>query len=362
MDKLQLAAIAREFGTPSFVFDESALACRMREIKEIVGDSVHLCYSIKANPFLIPAMTNLVEMLEVCSPGELTICEKTGMDMQRVIFSGVNKTAADVERAMDDGVGVFTVESWLHLQLINESALRRHLRAPVLVRLSASSQFSMDEADVCDLISRRSEWPGVEIVGLHFFTGTQKRKPALIAKELDRAMELVRRVEQELHFRLERLEYGTGLAVDYFSAEADAPLTERVHRYTGRESRSSVLRLRNYRIPLDEEESFALCETKTELLPVGGMFLPLVIERTTKREYEETFVSADENALKTALETEALTLAAEKMQAETGGVCQIIDKWVDYSMIDASRLRVRAVLEVQRNIASTRDALYQGGN
>ena len=73
MDKQQLAAIAKAYGTPSFVFDESALARRMREIKEIVGESVHLCYSIKANPFLIPAMQELVELLEVCSPGELEI-------------------------------------------------------------------------------------------------------------------------------------------------------------------------------------------------------------------------------------------------------------------------------------------------
>ena len=63
MDKQQLAAIAQQFGTPSFVFDESALERRMKAIKEIVGDSVRLCYSIKANPFLIPAMQKLTELL-----------------------------------------------------------------------------------------------------------------------------------------------------------------------------------------------------------------------------------------------------------------------------------------------------------
>ena len=63
MDKLQLATIAQEFGTPSFIFDETALAKRMREIKEIVGDIVHLCYSIKANPFLIPAMIAIILVL-----------------------------------------------------------------------------------------------------------------------------------------------------------------------------------------------------------------------------------------------------------------------------------------------------------
>ena len=104
MDKQRLQAIAEKFSTPSFVFDESALSARMREIKQIVGESVHLCYSIKANPFLIPAMQNLVELLEVCSPGELEICESLNVDPKTVLFSGVNKTLADVEHAMDAGV------------------------------------------------------------------------------------------------------------------------------------------------------------------------------------------------------------------------------------------------------------------
>ena len=54
MDKQRLAAIAAQYGTPSFVFDEEALSARMREVRAIVGDGVRLCYSIKANPFLIP--------------------------------------------------------------------------------------------------------------------------------------------------------------------------------------------------------------------------------------------------------------------------------------------------------------------
>ena len=74
MDNAALLSIARRYGTPTFVFDEPALAGRMREAKAIVGPDVHLCYSIKANPFLIPAMTALTELLEVCSPGELSIC------------------------------------------------------------------------------------------------------------------------------------------------------------------------------------------------------------------------------------------------------------------------------------------------
>ncbi len=156
-----------------------------------------------------------------CSPGELTICEKTGVDMGKVIFSGVNKTPEDVERAMDDEVGVFTAESYLHLDLINASALKRGKVAEVLVRLTGGSQFGMDEADVLEVIENRSRYEGIRIVGIHYFTGTQKSKVKVIAKELALLEAFFEKVKTELNFTLERLEYGTGLAVDYFCADGE---------------------------------------------------------------------------------------------------------------------------------------------
>jgi len=207
--------------TPAYVFDADLFARRAHLVKEAFGEKTGLCFSIKANPFLLAALPDVFDRIEVCSPGELTICEKTGMDMSKVIFSGVNKTRADIVRAMDDHAGVFTAESWLHVHLIDECARERGLCVPVLVRLTAGSQFGMDEADVLSLIERRAEFPGMQIVGLHFFSGTQKRKPALIEKELDRLTVFVEKVQSEYGFTLERLEYGTGLAVDYFAENAE---------------------------------------------------------------------------------------------------------------------------------------------
>ena len=108
MDNQQLAAIAGRFGTPCFVFDEVQLEARMRAVREIVPKAVGLCYSIKANPFLISAMRGLVGTLEVCSPGELEICMKQGVAPETILLSGVNKTREDIERAMDCGVTRFT--------------------------------------------------------------------------------------------------------------------------------------------------------------------------------------------------------------------------------------------------------------
>lgn len=220
MEYQKLEALARAVTTPGYVFDMDAFRQRAEQVKQAFGEKTGICFSIKANPFLLAALPAVFDKIEVCSPGELTICEKTGADMSMVIFSGVNKTARDVERAMDDGIGVFTAESILHLKLINEAARKRGIRVPVLLRLTAGSQFGMDEQDVLQTIDSRDSYEGLEIVGLHYFSGTQKRKVAAIEKELDYLVEFAARTEREHGFRLERLEYGTGLAVDYFAADA----------------------------------------------------------------------------------------------------------------------------------------------
>lgn len=223
-----LKELAAQLPTPVYVFDTDLFEKRARLVREAFGPKVGLCFSIKANPFLLGSLPSVFDKIEVCSPGELTICEKTGANMDQVIFSGVNKTPADVERAMEDRVGTFTAESRLHLQLINESAVKRGLRVPLLLRLTGGSQFGMDEADVLDIIHNRADYPGVEIVGVHYFTGTQKRKAKVIEKELDLVEAFLEKVRTELDFTLERVEYGTGLAVDYFDMEADASEEERL--------------------------------------------------------------------------------------------------------------------------------------
>ena len=220
MDKQKLAAIAGEFGTPSFVFDESALAKRMREIKRIVGESVHLCYSIKANPFLIPAMQDLVELLEVCSPGELEICESLNVDPKTILFSGVNKTLADIEHAMDAGVVRFTAESPLHIRLLEQAAAARDTVYPVVLRLTAGTQFGMDESDLLLAIENRASYPHLRFEGIHYFSGTQRAKlDKDQRKELAMLGEFMDKLERDYGFICEKIEYGPGLFFPYFTHE-----------------------------------------------------------------------------------------------------------------------------------------------
>ena len=219
MDKQALSAIAARFGTPCFVFDEEALAQRMREIRQIVGNSVQLCYSIKANPFLLPAMRELTQLLEVCSPGELTICEDLHVTPDAILFSGVNKTAADIAHAMDAGVTRFTAESPLHIELLNDAAVARGRVYPVLLRLTAGSQFGMDESDLTDAIAHRDRYPGLHFEGIHYFAGTQRKKLSEQRAELTMLGELFDRLKTDYGFTAEKLEYGPGLYFPYFTHE-----------------------------------------------------------------------------------------------------------------------------------------------
>ena len=220
MDKQTLSQIAAQIGTPSFVFDETALAARMREIKAIVGDSVHLCYSIKANPFLIPAMQKATELLEVCSPGELTICEDVGVDCSTILFSGVNKTLEDIEHAMDAGVIRFTAESPMHIRLLEQAAAKRDRVYPVLLRLTAGTQFGMDESDLRSAIAHKENYPHLDFVGIHYFSGTQRAKIEKDQrKELAMLGEFMDSLKADYGFETKKLEYGPGLYFPYFSHE-----------------------------------------------------------------------------------------------------------------------------------------------
>lgn len=231
MNEQKLRELLPEVSTPSYIFDLDLFNKRAELVHKYFGEKVGMCFSIKANPFLLGKLPDCFSKIEVCSPGELTICEKTGVDMKKIIFSGVNKTYDDVERAADDGVGTFTAESRLHVDLINDAAIRRGKVFPVLVRVTdvkGGSQFGMDEADVLDIIENRADYKGIEIVGIHYFTGTQKRKAKPIIRELDYIADLLKRLKDDYGFTAGRVEYGTGLAVDYFADNADELEEERL--------------------------------------------------------------------------------------------------------------------------------------
>ena len=88
-----LRALADRFGTPLYVFDDRALVQRVRYLREALPARVGICFAIKANPFVLPALEPLIDRLEVCSPGEYRICRALGLPHDKIVVSACIRTS-----------------------------------------------------------------------------------------------------------------------------------------------------------------------------------------------------------------------------------------------------------------------------
>jgi diaminopimelate decarboxylase len=216
-----LKSYAKKYGTPFYLFDYDALSSRVQQIKNLLPKNSRLCYAMKANPFLLDALKEDTQLLfEVCSPGELSICQAVKVNPEQIVFSGVVKTKQDIERAYNLGVGTITLESFLHAtyleQVVKASANPHH--QGIIVRLTNGSQFGMNEECVRKSIALLKDLPGIKIQGIHFFTGTQK-KMKKVAEEVAFIQTFCESIQKEFNMNFERIEYGPGLAFDYFSSD-----------------------------------------------------------------------------------------------------------------------------------------------
>ena len=218
MDERQLENLAVSLKTPSFVFDTDILKARAAHVAEKVKPA-KLCFAIKANPFLLQAMDTEVERYEVCSPGEFHICVKNGVKMEKIVLSGVNKEYEDVRYAMEQGVQHFTAESQQQFYLMNRCAEELDKQVQILLRVTSGNQFGMSEADVTECIRNREKFPHVTMVGLQYFTGTQKKIMKKIAGEVEYIEDFARKLEEEEQFVTQVLEFGPGLGVPYFTKD-----------------------------------------------------------------------------------------------------------------------------------------------
>ncbi len=212
---------AREYRTPLYIFDEGEVKKRVREIKGILGEKTGLCYSIKANPFLIESAGSEAGLLEVCSPGELKICMSLKVGGEHIIYSGVNKTLENCLEAVEYNCREYTAESLKHLDLLQEAAERCNRQIEVLIRFSSGSQFGMSKEDVMTAFDRAAEgrYPKLEITGIHYFVGTQREKNKHRAADLEKVSSLFEEIRKDKGIELKRLEYGPGLPYPYFEGE-----------------------------------------------------------------------------------------------------------------------------------------------
>ena len=96
--KTDFNVLAQKYGSPFYLIDKTEAIKRVKEIQNALPKNARLCYAIKANAFLIDFFKSEDILFEVCSPGELSICEKIGLNSGKIVFSGVVKTFEDIKR------------------------------------------------------------------------------------------------------------------------------------------------------------------------------------------------------------------------------------------------------------------------
>ena len=208
-----------------YVFDIGYLEGRLRALREALPDGVALCYAVKANPFLAREIAPRVERFEICSPGEWRVCQAAGLPSRQAVISGVYKPEAFIRALVADPgfEGMLTVESARQYRQIVRAAGDFKRRVPLLLRLTNGSQFGLDREELMGIVAERH--PLADIVGVQFFSGTQKTSVKKLARELEALDALAERLRDELGFEVRELEYGPGLparafAEDEFDADA----------------------------------------------------------------------------------------------------------------------------------------------
>jgi diaminopimelate decarboxylase len=138
-ENVDLAEVAARAGTPCYVYSSGEVLANYRAYDCAFGDLPHsVCYAVKANSNvqLLRLLAEAGAGFDIVSGGELYRALKAGGDPLKIVFSGVGKTAEEINQALDARIFVFNCESEPELALIDALAHRRGVRARVAVRVN----------------------------------------------------------------------------------------------------------------------------------------------------------------------------------------------------------------------------------
>lgn len=226
MDQTLIQNLLERCGCPVYVFEESVLSERIGLLRNALPDGTGLCFAVKANPFIGRFIRDLADRFEICSPGEMYICEQQGLDAQKYVLSGVHKDEASMRYAFEHGLcsGILTAESVNQFELLVSLAAEYGQKIRVMPRLTNGSQFGMEAEEVIRLIRRCGELKdrregAVVFAGIHYFSGTQKTSLKKHRRELAMLDDFIDRIREETGTEVPELEYGPGFPAMYFEGE-----------------------------------------------------------------------------------------------------------------------------------------------
>ena len=237
---VSVARIAEEVGTPAFVLDEDDFRHRARAFRDAFAEAFRphrgadVYYAGKA--FLCGAVARWVEEdglgLDVCTGGELAVALRAGFPASRIALHGNNKSASEIRRALEAGVGRIVIDSLDEIDQVDEIAARLGLRAGVMLRVTTGVEahthefiatahedqkfgLSLTGGSAFEAVHRVLDAPQLDLLGLHSHIGSQIFDTGGFEVAARRVLQLVARVRDELGHTIDQLDLGGGFGVMY---------------------------------------------------------------------------------------------------------------------------------------------------
>jgi diaminopimelate decarboxylase len=266
LENLPLSNIAARFGAPCYVYSRATLTANLREFQSALaahplGAEGLVCYAVKANSNL--AILNLFARMgagfDIVSGGELQRALAAGADARKIVFSGVGKSVAEMQQALDADILCFNVESATELERLNTVAERLGKKAPVSLRVNPDvdprthpyistglkhAKFGVPIADAPALYERAARLPNLDVVGVDCHIGSQLLDPAPFAEAVDRLRLLLDTLDAR-GVAIRHLDLGGGLGIRYRQDETPpevaAYLTPLLDKLQGRATKPKII-------------------------------------------------------------------------------------------------------------------------
>jgi diaminopimelate decarboxylase len=238
-ERVSLRSLAKKFGTPLYVYSAGQILDRYRLFSKAFAHRDHLiCYSVKANSNLsiLKLLADQGSGFDIVSGGELLrLLEVNKKAARRVVFSGVGKTAEEIDLALAAGILIFNVESESELALLAERAARRKVRARVALRVNPDvfaethpyistglreHKFGIDIKAARPVYQEAKRSRYLDPVGISVHIGSQIQNAEPFGAALDGVVELIRELQGD-GIGIKFVDAGGGLGIDYRGSDFD---------------------------------------------------------------------------------------------------------------------------------------------
>jgi diaminopimelate decarboxylase len=240
IDDVDAEELVRKYGTPLYVYSQSALEFWFREFDSAFSSIEHItCFAVKSNSNLsvLRILKDLGAGADTVSKGEIFRALNAGIDPKKIVFAGVGKRPDEIEYGLEKEILMFNVESESELYTINRVAERLGKVAPIAFRVNPevdakthpyistglkTSKFGVTFEEAVDLYKKAKELRNIEPVGIHFHIGSQITEVTAFGEAARKVAEIVR----ELHsigIEIRYFDAGGGLGINYNPSEPPVP-------------------------------------------------------------------------------------------------------------------------------------------